>query len=293
MEPRRAEGKHSGGVHFTQAPPKSATLRGMHRRVGEAFLAVVLEESVRRFLPGLLPYAWLLILAGLTFEVLRCRSVRGWVQRRYAPLSARLRMASIIVAVAVGSLLLLGYWQGINLTLSWLQGKESVSTESLMKKYPMGYSLFTGDTQTTFVRKNNESKADFSLDWESCRITFADASFVDIALKDFHYHPTEIEIENLDVVLQRKVGIIADGIFFNGAGLFVELLDDRNDEIVYVIGLKKVNSIPKIRDLNPEVQKFIGEHLHKPMVSAIDTNVQKYIRIENLVMSSGWVVANK
>jgi hypothetical protein len=137
---------------------------------------------------------------------------------------------------------------------------------------------------------NKEAKPDFSLDWENCRIAFIDDSFIDIALKNFHYYPNEIQVKNLDVVLERKIGAIADGIFFNNIGLFVELIDDRANEIIYVIGFKKVKSIPKTRDLDPEVQKFIKKQFGKPMISAINTNIQKYINIENFVISSGWKI---
>ena len=173
------------------------------------------------------------------------------------------------------------------------QTSETANANSLKEKYPAGYFLFTGDTQTNFIRKNSESKADFSLDWENCRVTFTDASFVDITLKSFHYFPTKLQIQNLDVVLERKVGTVADGMFFNGMGLFVELIADHAAEIVYVIGIKNVNSVPKIRYPNPEVVQFIRQHLGKPITSGMDTGKGPYISIDDLVMSSGWTEADK
>ena len=112
--------------------------------------------------------------------------------------------------------------------------------ESMETKYPLGYFLFTADSQTNFIRKNNESKADFSLDWEKCRVAFADASVVGITLADFDYHPTHIQVQNLTIVLARKIGTVADGLFFNGAGLFVELIDDRADGSYTLLGLEKL-----------------------------------------------------
>jgi hypothetical protein len=176
--------------------------------------------------------------------------------------------------------------------LEKMQAQAEKDKDGLDKKYPLGYFLFAGDKQTNVIPLNKEAKSDFSLDWENCRIAFTNHSFVDIALKNFHYYPTEIQVRNLDVVLERKIGTVADGIFFNNIGLFVELIDDRTDDIIYVIGFKKVSSIPKIRELKPEVAEFIKQQLGKPMMPAINTNIRKYINIEDLVISSGWTTTN-
>jgi hypothetical protein len=171
--------------------------------------------------------------------------------------------------------------------------RTDANANSLNEKYPMGYFLFTADTETTFIKKNAESKADFSLDSDNCRVAFTNASFVDIAIKNFHYYPTEIQIQNLDVVLERRAGTVADGIFFNGAGLFAELIEDRADEIVYVIGIKRVNTVPKTRDINPKVEKFIRQHFRKAIVSAMNTGSRRYINLNDWLISSGWTVADK
>src|SRR5436853_6353720 len=62
--------------------PKAQESRSTLRRLLEAFIAVVMEESVRSFIPALLPYAWAVILAGVTWEILHVPRVEA----RWRPL---------------------------------------------------------------------------------------------------------------------------------------------------------------------------------------------------------------
>lgn len=160
----------------------------------------------------------------------------------------------------------------------------------IKEKYPMGYFLFANDKQNNFIPLNKEGKPDFSLDWENCRIAFVNNSFIHIVLKNFYYFPTNIKIENLNILFERKIGTIADGISFNNVGLFAELIDDREGNIIYVIGLKKIKSAPEKRNLKPEVEEFIKKQIGTAIISWFDTNVKEYITIRNLTISSGWTI---
>jgi hypothetical protein len=174
--------------------------------------------------------------------------------------------------------------------LEQLQAQTSTKKDELEKNYPSGYFLFAGDKHTIYIpssQKAEKSTRVFTLDWEDSGIMYVDDSFVNILLKSFHYYPNEIQVKNLDVVLERKIGAIADGIYFNNIGMFVELIDDKEDNMIYVIGFKPVKLIPKIRNPKPEVAAFLKK-LRKPIMSGIDTNIRKYVTIQDLAISSGW-----
>jgi hypothetical protein len=174
--------------------------------------------------------------------------------------------------------------------LEQLQGQASTKQVALETKYPTAYFLFASNKHTIYIpspKKAEKTPRIFALDWETSEIMYVDGSFVNILLKSFHYYPNEIQVNNLDIVLERRIGTIADGIYFNNIGMFVELLDDKDDGIIYVIGFKQVKLIPKKREPNPEVAAFIKK-LGKPIMSGIDTNIQKHIVINDLAISSGW-----
>jgi hypothetical protein len=176
--------------------------------------------------------------------------------------------------------------------LERLQTQTSMQQATLEKNYPDGYYVFAGDKHTIYIpsaKKGGKNTRVFSLDWENSKIMYVDSSFVHILLTSFHYYPNEIQIKNLSIILERKVGAIADGIYFNNIGMSVELIDDKDDDIIYVIGFRSVKLIPKKREPKAEVVAFMKK-LGKPIMSGINTNTQKYINIEGLAMSSGWTV---
>lgn len=169
-----------------------------------------------------------------------------------------------------------------------LQVQAAKNQDALEKKYPKGYALFASEKHVIYVPVSKGKKHDFNLDWADSRIAYVDSSFVVILLRSLHYYPNEIQVKNLNIVLERRVGSLADGIYFNDIGMFVELIDDKANEITYVIGCKSVGSIPKKRELKPEVEKFVRKLGIGPLMSAINTNIQKYIDIQDLTISSGW-----
>lgn len=101
----------------------------MRRRLFEAFLAVVLEESVRNFIPPLLPYAWLAILWLLTWEMLESDKVRPWFIRLNRNINARGRMLSYIIVAVLGAGVSLVYWVTITQAIA-LTKKLSNTIES-------------------------------------------------------------------------------------------------------------------------------------------------------------------
>lgn len=177
--------------------------------------------------------------------------------------------------------------------LERMQSYISSDYRELSKKYPEGYYLFASNKYTV-IPSNKGAETNFSLDWSSCKVKRITDSFLHIALKSFSYLPNNIDIQNLNIVLERKVGSVADGIFMNNIGLFVELLDEKKEEIIYVIGFRKVESIPKERKLDPRVTAFKKDAgIKGASVSAIDTNIRKYITLQDFTISSGWEIIDK
>ena len=162
----------------------------------------------------------------------------------------------------------------------------------LSRKYPKGYYLFANNRYIV-IPSSKEAKEQFTLDWSKSKVQFIDDSFIYLSLEHFYYHPNEIEVENLKIILDRTVGSTADGIYFNNIGLFVEILDDRTDEIIYVIGFKDVQSIPELREPNPQVEKFIHELGIGPLMSAINISDKKWVRIKDMTIASGWKITQK
>jgi len=170
-----------------------------------------------------------------------------------------------------------------------LQKQASSKKYALEEKYPKGYYLFASN-ENIIVPQGKEMTLHFDLNWDTCKVAYIDDSFVDIALKHFHYLPTDITIENLDVVVERKIGSVASGIKFNNIGLFVELIDDKGkDNITYVIGFKSDTTSAKGKkwDIDPKVEKFLKTR-NKPILPGIDTNAQEHMRINDMLMSTGW-----
>src|SRR5579863_4274366 len=85
----------------------------MRKRLSEAFIAVVVEESVRKFIPPLLPYAWLAILWLLTWEILQSEKVKKLSGGIYSKLNKWERMLSFLIVAIVGAGISVTYWLGI------------------------------------------------------------------------------------------------------------------------------------------------------------------------------------
>jgi len=90
----------------------------MAKRLLEAFIAVVLEESVRNFIPPLLPYAWLAILWWLTWEFLQSKKAKRLATTFYKRLGSGGRVVSYVLVAAVGAGMSLFYWMVITRAIS-------------------------------------------------------------------------------------------------------------------------------------------------------------------------------
>ena len=159
--------------------------------------------------------------------------------------------------------------------------------DTLARKYPKGYFLFAANKYTV-IPSSKDALSSFTLDWDSSRIQLIDPLFIYITLKNFCYLPLDIIVQNLNIVLRRQVGAVAEGISFNNIGLYVELLDERAEDIIYVIGFRSVEAVPGLWDLEPDVQAFIKKIDYPGVAIRIDTNINKNITIQDWIICSGW-----
>jgi hypothetical protein len=121
----------------------------MVKRVSEAIIAVAVEEAVRRFLPPLLPYVWLAILCGLTWELLTLPRPKSWIVKMNERLVVK---RGVFVSTTLAILLLvpmaLLYWWGIQkafVVLSQPTSEERAAAELLARQKRTEFLQRRGD----------------------------------------------------------------------------------------------------------------------------------------------------
>lgn len=106
----------------------------MARRLLEALCAVVLEESLRIFLPSLLPYAWLLILSLLTLELLKIRAIAPRLAYVHTKFRGRNRFYFYAIVALLGVTLLSLYWWGIGKTFAAVEKRKKRDSEPTVQR---------------------------------------------------------------------------------------------------------------------------------------------------------------
>jgi hypothetical protein len=179
--------------------------------------------------------------------------------------------------------------EGQKRTLAILERMQSVKRtdhDVLSKKYPEGYFLFASDRYTV-IPPSEIVKDKLTLDWENTKVKFIDDRVVHVLLKELCYQPTKNIVRDLNVLLEREVGVIADGIFFDKVGLYVELLNDEADKLIYVIGFKKGEPVTRSRKLKSSFKGYLKRLtpglLFGPMVLG-----ENYSQLNGLTITSAW-----
>ena len=85
----------------------------MLRKLFEALVAVGVEETVKRFVPGFLPYVWLLIAIVATLEFLNSRYCASGVKRLASQWVPKYPITTYICIFLIGGTLLSIYWRAI------------------------------------------------------------------------------------------------------------------------------------------------------------------------------------
>lgn len=91
------------------------------------FAAIALDVSVRLYLPVLLPWAWLLILGVITWQVLD-KPLRKLASSAAVRKNA---VVSYIIVALLGASLFVSYWYGINRILARPPSEQSATTDAL------------------------------------------------------------------------------------------------------------------------------------------------------------------
>ena len=82
---------------------------------------------------------------------------------------------------------------------------------------------------------------------------------------------------------------MADGLSFENIGLYLELIEINVNEIIYVIGFRKVESIPKSRKLKPKFKSYLKKQ-HMSSISWIDMSERKFWKFIGMTITSGWYI---
>lgn len=92
----------------------ASSMLGIPRIILEALVALAVDRTMSTFIPHLLPYAWMAILAVFTLEIIKMKIVQNWLLRTYSRWGAKHLMASYIVVSLIGAGLFGLYWRGVN-----------------------------------------------------------------------------------------------------------------------------------------------------------------------------------
>lgn len=161
-----------------------------------------------------------------------------------------------------------------------------LNRETLLKKFPEGYYEFV-DSKYAIIPTNPNVTQRFSLDWEGSNVKRIGGSFIYIKLRKFVYKPRNIEIRNMHVILDNRPGAVADGMFFDGISLEVELLTSNVETTRYVIGLKPLGAPRKKIKLRSDVLPLVHE-LGVGTAPFLNTKSAQYLSIESFLITSAW-----
>lgn len=119
----------------------------MRKRLLEAALAVALEETVRNFIVSLLPYVWVAILLGITFEVVNSKTVKPHLVGLLRRIGAKYMIPAYLLVAITGAGLSCLYLWGVRKALG---APEEPATTSRM---PSASEIATAFADKTRVRE--------------------------------------------------------------------------------------------------------------------------------------------
>lgn len=96
----------------------------MGKALRDAVITLAVEETVRRYSPDLLPYAWFAILCFLTWEGLHISFVKRILGEPYRRLGRQAGTLSYLIVGFIGLCIAIIYWWGIQKTFSVIATRE-------------------------------------------------------------------------------------------------------------------------------------------------------------------------
>lgn len=113
--------------------------------------------------------------------------------------------------------------------------------QSLLAKYPLGYTLFAVDGKTIYVPESLSYERDFVISWDESKISKLEPDWIEFYPPQIIYKPTgNAVLGKFNFRLLRKIGfIIPYPMLPKQANLFLEVLDDKGSFAVLVLGFKE------------------------------------------------------
>ena len=119
----------------------------------------------------------------------------------------------------------------------------------LLEKYPAGYVLFGIDLSTTFSSETfphrKEVLTEYEFDWGKVKIEKLTSTSITILMPDIRYKPLNGRFNGTYRIIPRRP--LGKGYIYpvRPAGtlhrIFVELLKDNNQQLIFVIGFRKAD----------------------------------------------------
>jgi hypothetical protein len=138
------------------------SMKGFLKLCLHAAVVVVLEESVRNFIPLLLPYAWFVIFWVLTWDILQSKKVKEASCRLYGKLKTGGLIVSFLLVGVVGAGISITYWLTIQRVISVAKrvaepqkhdSPQSLPAESKSIPSAPAETLLSEEAKTQIIRK--------------------------------------------------------------------------------------------------------------------------------------------
>ena len=131
--------------------------------------------------------------------------------------------------------------------------------DRLQKKYPLGCYLFATNDHT-IIPSDKENVQTVSVDWKNCKVLSIDEDFIFIWLSKIIYIPKDITGESIGILFDRRKDKSITPFYIGKICVNIEIVDQRKDNLVYIIGINEVDKVPKDRlekELDNRVKPFL------------------------------------
>ena len=126
--------------------------------------------------------------------------------------------------------------------LDLLLAEKGISPQKLLKrKYPLGYTIFAADEKNVTIPNGLNFEKDFEIKWGNAKVYKLTSHEIHIDLPDLIYKPTGSILQNIGMMIPRKVGHIEPLPFLRWRHSIpiIEVLEDQGSFVVLLIGFQK------------------------------------------------------
>ena len=114
---------------------------------------------------------------------------------------------------------------------------QSENDEQLLKRFPLGYVLFTATLRKEIIPLDPKTK-DFEVDWHSAKVVEITEERVIVQFPDFVYRPSNWRVYQNTVGLFRQKGARSGGMVSIGRhSTAVEIIHNDADGVIIALGL--------------------------------------------------------